>query len=122
VPRLGLRSAERNRGPAVPLGEGQAQHSRRQRGPLVQAAAAQRAAKGEPRAVRRRRGVTRGGMRFLLGALPLPFWGEGAGRDRGIVDAINRCGGCCVSLRRCSWRSVFPPPPPPPPRSEEFSP
>src|SRR5262249_39318600 len=59
---LGLRSAQPNLGPAVPVGEGQAQHPRRQRGPLVQAASAQRAA-----AVRRRRGVTLGGTRHLLG-------------------------------------------------------
>src|SRR5262249_29731571 len=55
----GLGSPQPDLGPAVPLGEGQAQHSRRQRGALVQAAAAQRAAEGEPRTVRRRRGVTR---------------------------------------------------------------
>src|SRR5262249_60183612 len=49
---------------------------------------------------------------------PLPM-GEGADRDRGIVDPIDRCGGCCVSLRRCSWRAGFPPPPPPRPRAED---
>jgi len=85
---LGLRSAQPNLGPAVSVGEGQAQHPRRQRGPLVQAASAQRAAKGEPRAVRRRRGVTRGGMRSFLGALPLPFWGEGWGE--GVTGQTER--------------------------------
>src|SRR5262249_22424222 len=85
---LGLRSAQPNLGSAVPLGEGQAQHPRRQRGPLVQAAAAQRAAKGEPRAVRRCRGVTRGGMCSLLGAVRLPFWGEGWGE--GVTGQTER--------------------------------
>ncbi len=45
---LGLRSAEHDLRPAVPVREGQAQHPRRHRGAPVQAAAAQREAEAEP--------------------------------------------------------------------------
>ena len=58
---LGLRPAVDDLRPAVPVGEGQAQHPRRHRGAPVQAAAAQREAEGEPAEVRqsrRSRGVT----------------------------------------------------------------
>ncbi len=52
---LGLRPALDDLRPALPLGEGQAQHPGRHRGAAVQAAAAQREAEREPRAVRQRR-------------------------------------------------------------------
>ena len=44
--------------PAVPVGEGQAQHSRRHRGAAVQAAAAQREAESEPEEVRQSRRIS----------------------------------------------------------------
>ena len=52
--------------PAVPVGEGQAQHPRRHRGAAVQAAAAQRQAEREPEEVRQshRRGLTRNGLQL----------------------------------------------------------
>ncbi len=60
LPALGLRPALDDLGPAVPVGEGQAQHRRRHRGPPVQAAAAQRGAEGEPAEVRQpRHGLTK---------------------------------------------------------------
>jgi predicted TIM-barrel fold metal-dependent hydrolase len=54
---LGLRPAVDHRRPAVPVGEGQAQHPRRHRGAPVQAAAAQREAEREPQEVRQPRGL-----------------------------------------------------------------
>ncbi len=54
---LGFRPAVVDLGPAVPLGEGQAQHPRRQRRAPVQAAAAQREAEREPPPLRQSRGV-----------------------------------------------------------------
>jgi uncharacterized protein len=56
---LGLRPAEHDLRPAVPVGEGQAQHPRRHRGAPVQAAAAQREAERKPQEIRqsRRRGL-----------------------------------------------------------------
>ena len=54
---LGLRPALDHHGPAVPVGEGQAQHPRRHRGPPVQAAAAQRGPEREPEEVRQPRGI-----------------------------------------------------------------
>ena len=55
---LGLRSALHHLGSAVPVGEGQAQHPGRHRGAVVQAAAAQREAEGQPRALRQSGRVT----------------------------------------------------------------
>src|SRR5262249_24757764 len=52
---LGLRPAVDDLRPAVPVGEGQAQHPRRHRRALVQAAAAQREAEREPAEVRQSR-------------------------------------------------------------------
>src|SRR5262249_57672469 len=52
---LGLRSALDDLRPALPLGEGQAQHPRRHRGAPVQTAAAQREAERKPQAVRQPR-------------------------------------------------------------------
>src|SRR5262249_7572483 len=61
---LGLRPAEHDLGPAVPLREGEAQHPRRHRGAAVQIAAAQREAAAEPAAVRQSGGVTAVQRRF----------------------------------------------------------
>ncbi len=69
---LGFRPAVDDLGPAVPVGEGQAQHPRRHRGAAVQAAAAQRETEGESCAVRqshRRGGLERN--RFRLNRLSL---------------------------------------------------
>ena len=52
---LGLRPAVDDLRPAVPVGEGQAQHPRRHRREAVQAAAAQRGAEGQPEEVRQSR-------------------------------------------------------------------
>ena len=52
---LGLRPAIDHLRPAVPVGEGQAQHPRRHRRQAVQAAAAQRRAEGKPAEVRQPR-------------------------------------------------------------------
>src|SRR5262245_42651108 len=55
LPALGLRPAEHDLRPAVPVGKGQAQHPRRHRGAPVQAAAAQREAERKPQEIRQSR-------------------------------------------------------------------
>ncbi len=81
LPALGLRPAEHDLRPAVPVREGQAQHPRRHRGAPVQAAAAQRQAEREPEEVRQYRRIRttvgvkqnrlpeRSGRRFVFGAV-----------------------------------------------------
>ena len=83
---LGLRPAEHDLRPAVPVGEGQAQHPRRHRGAAVQAAAAQREAEREPEEVRQshRGGLTRNGLTLIQGRLRPPLFVRPCahGRDR----------------------------------------
>src|SRR5262249_25601329 len=86
---LGFRSARDDLRPAIPVGEGEAQHPRRHRSAAVQIAAAQREAAREPQTVRQSR---RRGLEPLV-QMPL------ASRITPGGEFVFAVGWCCERLR-----------------------